>query len=68
MNATSYLFVKDQSRVLNFDPDKTYRVPLETGTGHFKTALARFTTDGWEYLHLNYDRWLPLPDGVEILD
>ena len=69
MNATSYFHKKDLSRVLNFDPAKTYRVPIETGTGHFKTALARFSEDdGWEYLHLDYDRWLPVPDDVEILD
>ena len=69
MNATSFLSLQDLSRVSGFDPDKTYRIPIETGTGHFKTALARFSEeDGWEYLHLDYDRWLPVPDGVEILD
>ena len=66
MPATSYFFVKDKNRVKDFDPNKTYRVPFETPTGHFKTALARFSEDGWEYLHLDYNKWLPLSDGEEI--
>lgn len=67
MVATSYFCLKDLSRVSDFDPAKTYRISIETGTGHFKTALARFGEEGWEYLHLDYDKWLPVPDGVEIL-
>ena len=67
MPATSYFFAKDLSRVKDYDPAKTYRVPFVTPTGHFKTALTRFSEDGWEYLHLDYDKWLPVPDNVEIL-
>ena len=67
MAATSYFFLTDTSRVPNYISGGTYRIPLETGTGHYKTALARFGESGWEYLHLDYDRWLPVPDGVEIL-
>ena len=66
MPATSYFFVKDLSRVRDYDPGKTYRVPVETGTGYFKSVLARFGGEGWEYLNLDYDRWLPVSDGVEI--
>ena len=66
MVATSYLCQKDLSRVKDYDPAKTYRAPFETGTGYFKPALARFGEDGWEYLHMDYDRWLPIPDEVEI--
>ena len=66
MVAISYLCQKDLSRVKDFDPSKTYRAPFETGTGHFKSALTRFSEDGWEYLHLDYDKWLPVPDNVEI--
>ena len=67
MVATSYQSLMDTSRVPGYTPSATYRIPLETGTGHFKTALARFGEFGWEYLHLDYDKWLPVPDGVEIL-
>ena len=66
MPATSYFFLMDVTRVPDYTPSATYRIPLETGTGHFKTALTRFGEFGWEYLHLDYDRWLPVPDGVEI--
>lgn len=69
MIATSYTSQKDISRVSSFNSVKMYRIPIETGTGHFKTALTRFSEeDGWEYLHLDYDRWLPVPDNVEIFD
>ena len=67
MPATSYFTVKDKTRVKDYDPAKTYRVPIATGTGHFKSALTRFGEDGWEYLNLDYDKWLPVSDGVEIL-
>ena len=66
--ATTYLKQKDTNRVSNYDTEKTYRIPIETGTGHFTTALARFGEDGWEYLHLDYDKWFPVPDDVEILE
>lgn len=65
--ATSYDTRFDLTRVVNFDVNATYIIPLESGTGHYTTALARFTKDsGWEYYHPSYDRWLPIPDRVEI--
>ena len=59
----------DTTRVPNFNRNKSYRIPLQTGTGHYKTALARFTDQsGWEYLHLDYDKWFTIPDEVEIFE
>lgn len=67
--ATSYHTVFDTTRVKNFNRNVSYQIPIETGTGHYKTARARFTDEsGWEYFHLDYDKWLLIPDGVEIFE
>lgn len=59
----------DTTRVQNFNRNASYRIPLQTGTGHYKTALARFTDeDGWEYLHSDYDKWFRISDEVEIFE
>lgn len=65
--ATCYHTVFDTTRVQNFNPNVSYRILIETGTGHYKTAPARFTQEsGWEYFHSDYDKWLPIPDEIEI--
>lgn len=51
--ATSYHTVFDTTIVQNFNPNVSYRIPIEPGTGHYKTAPARFTQEsGWEYFHV----------------
>lgn len=67
MPATTFNRVNDLTRVKNYKPENTYESQFPTGTGWYINRIVRFN-DGWEYLHLDYGRWLPVPDDVEIYD